>query len=136
MLKINRKVEYALMALKFMTSKKEGELTSARELCEKFNVPFDTIAKVLQVMNNHNIVRSTQGVKGGYLLTKELDKISYLHLCEIIDPGSNNGNCETIKPCSISEYCNIRRPIKKLNNKLINYLGKITINDLLFGEID
>jgi hypothetical protein len=43
MLKINKKVEYALMALKFMADRtrtnsgEEYNLTSAREICDEFN---------------------------------------------------------------------------------------------------
>ena len=67
MLKINKKVEYALMALKFMAEEKAiGKITSAREICDKFNTPFDTTAKVMQAMNHHKILNSVKGTKGGY----------------------------------------------------------------------
>ena len=71
MLKINKKVEYALMALKFMADKTHSAipnnqdnevviLTSAREICDEFNTPFDTTAKVMQLMNNHDILKSVK----------------------------------------------------------------------------
>ena len=53
MLKITKKVEYALISLKFIWEEKSrGELTTAREICSKFNLPFDTTSKVMQAMNN------------------------------------------------------------------------------------
>ena len=63
MIKINKKVEYALMVLKLMSDRDETELTSAREVCEMFKTPFDTTSKVMQIMNNAGILSSVQGVK-------------------------------------------------------------------------
>lgn len=48
--KLNRKVEYALMALKFMSSKVPGELTSTKEVVESTGCPFDATARVMQQM--------------------------------------------------------------------------------------
>ena len=39
MLKLNRKVEYGLVALKHMATKPEGALTSVREICDRFGTP-------------------------------------------------------------------------------------------------
>ena len=66
MLKINKKVEYALIALKLMLEKEQGELTTAREVSDKFHTPFDTTAKVMQMMNSARMLESVKGVKGGY----------------------------------------------------------------------
>ena len=42
--KVNRKIEYALMALKFMSGKMPGQLTQVKEICEKTGSPFDATA--------------------------------------------------------------------------------------------
>jgi hypothetical protein len=39
--KMNRKVEYALMALKFMSQINAGQLTSVKEICQSTGAPFD-----------------------------------------------------------------------------------------------
>ena len=58
MLKITKKVEYALIVLKYMGEHPFGELHSAREICDKFKLPFDTTAKVMQSMNNKGLLNS------------------------------------------------------------------------------
>ncbi len=82
MIKMNRKVEYALMSLRYMADKAPSELTSARELVERFNVPFDTVSKVLQVLATKEVLDSHKGIHGGYLLKTDLAGVTFLDLVE------------------------------------------------------
>ena len=133
MLKITKKVEYALISLKFIWEKKSREeLTTAREVCSKFNTPFDTTSKVMQAMNNAKILHSEKGMKGGYALSKNLSDISYLELVGIVDPKNNEQDfCQNHKGlCELYSSCNIIAPIDKLNTTLNNYLKNLTIEEL------
>lgn len=140
MLKINKKVEYALIALKFMamknhnkkSSSQQPQLTTAREICDRFNTPFDTTAKVMQKMNAHNIVNSVKGIKGGYFLAKSLREISYMDLVKMIEGRDFSSICETPKGlCECYEHCNIKKPIERLNLSVTNYLNTLTLEQLL-----
>ena len=46
MLKISRKVEYALIALRHFQNQGEGKLTTAKELASTYGVPQELLAKV------------------------------------------------------------------------------------------
>jgi Rrf2 family protein len=139
MLKINKKVEYALMALKFMADKarttESAALTSAREVCDEFNTPFDTTAKVMQLMNNQDILKSTKGIKGGYTLNKSLSEITYMELVRLIEGKDHMGRvCESKQgTCELFGKCNIATPVEKLNRKLNIFLDTLTLEDLLQG---
>jgi Rrf2 family protein len=134
MLKINRKVEYALMALKFMAKKEQGHLTSAREICEAFHVPFDTTAKVLQIMNSNGLLNSVKGIRGGYQLEKKLDEITYMELARIVEGKDSTQFCQNSKGelCELHSSCNISDPLEQLNKKLNTYLEGLTLSELLF----
>ena len=142
-LKINKKVEYALMALKFMSDKTnqslnsvETGLTSAREICDELNIPFDTTAKVMQIMNNQEILKSVKGIKGGYSLNKSLTEISYMQLVRLIEGKPDTGRvCVTEKgTCELFSKCNIVTPVEQLGKKLNAFLETLTIDDLLNGS--
>ncbi|MGE3610936.1 MAG: Rrf2 family transcriptional regulator [Bacteriovoracaceae bacterium] len=130
MIKINRKVEYALMVLKLMKDKAPGELTTAREVCDQFETPFDTTAKVMQQMNNAGILHSQKGVKGGYTLSGDLSDVTYLELAELIEGKSFMMDCHE-GPCDLMGKCNISQPIKRLNDYLITIFSTISISELL-----
>lgn len=132
MLRINKKVEYALMALKFMASKKDGELTSAREICDEFRTPFDTVAKVLQSLNLHEILNSVKGVNGGYTLSRPLNEITFMELSRIIEGSPRGKNCLAEKgTCELYGSCNIVTPIEQLRTKIEGYLERLTLEELL-----
>ena len=141
MLKINKKVEYALMALKFMTDKANNkdakdDLTSAREICDHFQTPFDTTAKVMQLMNNHDILKSVKGIKGGYSLNRSLQDITYAELASIIEGKPESGRvCVSAKgTCELLGKCNIATPVELLNRKLNHFLETLTLKELLQGS--
>lgn len=123
------------MSLKYMTSKSGDELTSARELCDRFQTPFDTMAKVLQMMNQHGLLTSVKGINGGYVLAKPLSTVSFHDLSFIIDGTKNENFCHSSKGlCELHAQCNISDPLENLNQKIQNYLKTVSLQDLLVGN--
>lgn len=136
MLKINKKIEYALMALKYMSQKSDHELTSAREVCDTFGTPFDTTAKVMQALNSAGILSSVKGIKGGYGLERSLQQISYMELVELIEGKRPENLCMNAKGlCVLHEKCNIVTPIDQLNSLLSRYLDTLTLDELFNGNL-
>ncbi len=126
-----------MIALKYMATEKGPEsLTSAREICDKFKTPFDTTAKVLQVMNNKGLLSSTKGIKGGYSLKEPLSSITFNELCTMVEGRQDfNRFCESSKGlCDLYDICNIVTPIDALNNKIRTFLDELTLEDLLLNQ--
>lgn len=136
MIRINKKIEYALIALKFMAQKDQGELTSAREICDLYKTPFDTTAKVLQVMNNNGILHSVKGIKGGYYLARPLNEMTYGELSRVIHKkGMTDNFCQSSKGiCDLYGTCNIIGPIESLNRRINHFLECLNLEDLLLNE--
>ncbi|MNS95412.1 transcriptional repressor NsrR [compost metagenome] len=131
--KINRKLEYALMALKFMSQKIPGELTTAKQVSEAFHTPFDATARVMQQMaQKGGILRAEYGASGGYQITKDLAKVSIHDLVEIVEGPTALVKClHKEEPCEISGTCNIVSPITSLNQKLTEFYKAVSLKDLL-----
>src|SRR5690606_28371327 len=87
-------------------------------------------AKVMQLMNNAEILHSHKGVKGGYTLACDLSQVSYMHLVELIEGKSFMMDCHE-GPCELIHKCNISQPIKRLNDYLINIFNALSLNELL-----
>lgn len=131
MIKISRKVEYSLMVLKYLHDYADRtNLISAREICDRFQIPFDTTAKVMQQLCTEGILKSVQGVKGGYFIEKSLHEITYSQLVECVEGRTLSFDCSSVS-CSLIEKCNITTPIKKLNSMLVNFVAHITLGQLL-----
>lgn len=132
--KINRKLEYALMALKYMSQKIPGELTTAKEVSDAFHTPFDATARVMQQMaqKENGILRSEHGANGGYQITKDLARVSILQLIEVIDGPTALVKCvHNEDGCDIKNTCNIVSPLKQLNDRLIEFYKGLSLKELL-----
>lgn len=130
--KLNRKLEYALMAIKHMSQKIPGELTSAKEVSENFNTPFDATARVMQAMAQKGLLRAEHGAFGGYQITRDLSKVTMLQLLEIIEGPTAMVKCfGKESPCGIQGTCNIHSPVQVLQSKLNEFYGNITLRELL-----
>ncbi len=136
MLKINRKIEYALIALKYMHSKKPGELTTVKDLCDAFKMPFDPLSRVLQQLASSEILRSEKGIHGGYLILKDLKKVSLLDVIQMLLGSIEFAKCfhddeAENNPCELTSQCNIISPLLYLNEKLIDFFKNLTVDEVL-----
>ena len=133
MIRISKKVEYALMALKFI-SNSDHKLVSAREISETKNIPYDLLSKILQKLKNENILASNQGMNGGYFLTKRPDEIPLFNLMSVIDGDISIAECLNIKSgkdCCMLDGCTIKSPVSKLQKEIEELFKRKTISDFV-----
>lgn len=138
MIKINRKVEYGLIALKYMMGKPSGQLTSVREICEHFGAPFDPLAHVMRILNANGLVKSEQGAKGGYRLVGDVTGMAFGDFIEMIeDQPLAFASCvlEDDERCNMMDRCNIMSPIHHFHNRLMEFMQSVTLGDLMEKRI-
>ena len=76
MLKITRKVEYALIALRHMQQAPANSVSSANEIATQYGIPQHLLAKILQQMTREDLIQAVKGPAGGYRIKADLGKIS------------------------------------------------------------
>ena len=133
MFKINRRIEYALIALKHMSRKAPGQLTSAKEICDLYHTPFDPTSRVLQMMAQHAILRAEQGVHGGYQILKDLSKITLGDLSDVIVGPIKITDCfyGDYSHCGLTNSCNVIAPMLNLNERISQLFHTIKASDLI-----
>ena len=75
MLRLSKKADYALMAVKHLAMRPDGGSASAREIAESYDIPLELLAKVLQRLVRSRILVSVQGTRGGYRLGRPAQSI-------------------------------------------------------------
>jgi len=133
MFKINRKLEYALIALRHMSAKAPGQLTSAKEICDIYHTPFDPTSRVLQIMVQHEVVRAEQGAHGGYQILKDLSKFSMFELTQMIEGPIQIVNCfhGNYSHCDMTSSCNVISPMLNLNERIAAMFKTINVQELI-----
>ncbi|MEO8666695.1 MAG: Rrf2 family transcriptional regulator [Ignavibacteria bacterium] len=133
MIRISKKVEYALMALKFI-SNSDHKLVTAREISDNNNIPYDLLSKILQKLKNENILSSNQGMNGGYFLSKRTDEIPLYNLMSAIDGDTVIVEClseHPMKDCCLEDTCSIKSPVTKLQKEVEELFKRKTISDFV-----
>ncbi len=133
MFKVNRKLEYALIALRHMSGKAQGQLTSAKEICDLYHTPFDPTSRVLQIMAQHEILHAEQGAHGGYQVIKDLSKVTIFDLTQMIEGPIQIVNCfhGNYSHCDITSSCNVIAPMLNLNEKIASFFKTINVRELV-----
>jgi Rrf2 family protein len=131
MVKVSRRVEYGLLALKWMLSKPVQELTTAREVCERFDAPFDTLARTLQILHREGVLVAEHGAQGGYRLGVDLSQLSFDKFSRMIIGNVPFVECMGVTGCDMMPKCSIISPMSILNHKVHQFLSTISVLDLI-----
>ena len=95
MLRLSKKADYALMAMKHLALKARRRVASAREIAEQHDIPIELMAKVLQRLVRRGLLASTQGTRGGYTLAQRRRSISVADVIQAIDGPLTVTACST-----------------------------------------
>ncbi len=134
MLQLSKKVEYGLIALRHMALKPTGQVFSAKELAGEYGIPYELLAKVLQKLARAKVIRSLQGVRGGYALVKKPNELTVSVIIRIIDEERPMvAECYTEGPegCYLFNNCTIRRPLGKLQRNLNVLFDTMTVQEII-----
>src|SRR6266699_4101813 len=85
MLRLSKKADYALMAMKHLALREERGSSSAREIAEQYDIPIELLAKVLQRLVRRGLLASHQGTRGGYQLMRAPTDISVADVIQAIE---------------------------------------------------
>ena len=85
MLRLSKKADYALLAMRHLAARGEKEALSARELAEEYGIPPELLAKVLQKLVRARLLASHQGIHGGYGLGRPAQSISVADVIQAVD---------------------------------------------------
>lgn len=137
MLKLSKKVDYALIALMHLAKREETEpASSAREIASAYGVPQDLLAKILQKLTRHGLVLSHQGTKGGYQLARVADAISVMSVVEAVDGPPMLLQCVTdLGTCQQFDTCNVKTPLSRLNDEVMRMLSEATVASMCVEEL-
>ena len=131
MLRLSKKADYALLALRHMAAHADRPAHSARELAEAYDIPAELLAKVLQSLVRANLLASHQGIHGGYGLGRRSDQISVADVIQAIDgPLTVTACSDTDHSCDQYAKCNIRDPLWRVKDRIIAALSATSVSDL------
>src|ERR1700679_2517067 len=143
MLRLTKKADYGLMALKYLAEQAElaeqagadlnlSGARSAKDIAEAYHIPPQLLAKILQTLARAGILLSHAGTNGGYALARQASAISAFEVIRAIDGPLFITSCITIHgACDLAGHCTIKEPLRKVNDSIKDLLSNIYISDLV-----
>jgi Rrf2 family protein len=131
MLRLSKKADYALIAMKHLAVRGTCSSSSAREIAELYDIPIELMAKVLQRLVRSGLLASQQGTRGGYQLGRVPAQISVADVIQAIDGPVTVTACSTDEgQCEQYAKCNVRDPLWRVRERILSALGECTIAEL------
>jgi Rrf2 family protein len=144
MLKLTKKADYGLIALRHLTltaavhqnNASAQHSASAKDIAEAYHIPLPLLSKVLQRLAKGGLLISEQGTNGGYRLSREAKDISALEVIRAIDGPIILTKCFTDHPgCDQSSLCPVREPLRKVHEGILGLLSNISLSDLASDDM-
>lgn len=135
MLRLTKKADYGLMALKYLAEQAERGPQSAKDIAEAYHIPPQLLAKILQTLTKAGLTVSQAGTHGGYALAKPATEISAFEAIRAIDGPLFITSCITIHgSCDLVGTCTIKEPLRKVNDSIKELLSGIKISHLVEAD--
>jgi Rrf2 family protein len=130
-LKLTKKADYALMAMKHLAEHPGQSSRSAKDVADAYGIPPEALAKILQRLAKAGLLRSQHGINGGYTLARPAQTISAFEVIQAIDGPLFITSCVTVRgECEQTDRCNIREPLRKVNESIEAVLKRIKISHM------
>jgi Rrf2 family protein len=131
MLRLSKKADYALMAMKHLATRPDAASASAREIAEQYDIPIELLAKVLQRLARRGLLTSHQGTRGGYRLARGADAISVADVIQAIDGPLTVTACSTdAENCEQYGKCSVRDPLWRIKDRILSALATCSLREV------
>jgi len=131
MLKLSKKADYGLIAVKHLATRGQDTAQSAGDIAEAYGISAPLLAKVLQKLARGGLVVSQHGSAGGYRLARSPSEITALDVISAIDGPLFITSCVTHRgECYQSPTCTVREPLRRVNESIIQVLSTVTISQM------
>lgn len=129
MLKISRKADYGLLLLTSLAKVGKGKVVSLREISRQRRMPYKFLSQIAPVLVEAGILRSKEGVSGGYFLARSPGSISVGEVLEVLEGPVAPVACMR-EGCSCEPHCLQKSVMQKMASSFKETMRGYTLADL------
>ena len=131
MIRMTKQADYGIVLLTRMASE-ESRVFPATELAETVHLPTPTVSKILKLLARGGVLESHRGVKGGYCLAREPERITVAEIITALDGPIAITECIDDSPgeCAQEPVCAVRGNWQRINDGIRHALDAITLAEM------
>lgn len=133
-MKLSTKGRYGLRALIDLAQYSEETPVSITSISARQDLSERYLEQLMSLLKKAGIVRSVRGAGGGYVLAKEIDKISVGDVLRALEGDLRPVDCaglETEGGCSASDSCVTKYVWQRINESINRTVDEIMLNQLV-----
>lgn len=131
MLRLSKKADYGLIAVKHLAAHGSDGTCSASDIARACGISSALTAKVLQRLARSGLIVSRHGSDGGYQLARPAHEISAFEVISAIDGPLAITSCVTTHgECGQASTCTVRAPLRRVNESILQILKAVTISQM------
>ena len=137
-MKLTNEGRYAVMAMADLAKIDTDYPTSLTEISLRQGISISFLEQIFLKLKKSNLVKSSRGPSGGYLLTKSPEEIKLSSIIKAVDERVKTLGCkrESKKGCNgKSTKCITHNLWDDLENHINKFFEYNTLNDILFKEV-
>jgi Rrf2 family protein len=128
-LQVSRKVDYALRAVIHLANEADGDRAcSVSEIAERELIPRQFLEKIVRQLIQHGLVRSRRGARGGYVLARTPEQVTFRDVIEAVEGPISLNVCVGEHPdCSLLGACGMNRVWAEGQRRVMDLFQSTTI---------
>ncbi len=132
MLRISKIMDYGTLVLTHMAGA-PARVFSAADLAATLGLGQPTVSKILKLLGQQGLVRSSRGARGGYTLSRPAEDISVADVVDALEEQPFGLTECTALPgaCSVEAGCHIRSNWQRINAIVRRTLEDVSIADMV-----
>ena len=137
-MKLTSKGRYAVMAMADLAKNYVEEPTSLAEISLRQGISISYLEQLFLKLRKNNLVQSTRGPSGGYVLSKPPEEIKLLSIINAVDEKIKTLKCrkESKRGCNHKSFkCITHNLWDDLEIHINKFFEDNTLNDILFKEV-
>ena len=133
--------EYGLRCVLQLAKNFGGEAVTARQISESELISLDYVHKLLGILKRKGLIESTRGIKGGFRLKGEPQKITVCDVLQMLSSELNSdGHCtkfsrKKLQACRGTVDCDVKPFWDTVYRFYEEFGSKVTILDLIEKKI-
>ena len=134
MIRLSKKVEYGLIAIRYIATKPAGGIVTAKEIADTYGIPYELLSKVLQKLTKSGLITSHQGMRGGYALARPPVEIPVSLIISAIE-GTRQAIVQCLsegpQTCNVFTVCTIKSPLTKVQANIERAFSTMNLSEIV-----
>lgn len=137
MFSLTKKTDYALLALCCLALEPDGQAMNTKTIAERYRIPSELLAKILQRLARKGLVTSSSGPTGGYRLAHPPADVSVADVMMAMEGRPAVVQCfkSGRDGCEQFDSCTIRSPMGLIQQRMTSVLHETTLADMVFPSM-